>query len=167
MKNMLSQLLRRRTTSSVLRTSSITTSHYSTTTPYLRNITEEGVPLGTAAVPSGTQLPLPEDTEKTILQREVSSSYKTYDSVPYHMRRPIQINEHGRSILEEGLFNKGTSFGIGERDRLGMCFLLLLRRLFFFFSLLFSFLHAFVKGDVFSKTVSKRGSNLLSSSFFF
>ena len=144
---MLSSLLRR-TTSTVLRTSSVTTSHYSTTTPFLRNITEEGVPLGTAAVPSGTQLPLPEDTEKTILQREVSSSYKTYDSVPYHMRRPIQINEHGRSILEEGLFNKGTSFGIGERDRLGRW-------------LVFSFCcccchHTLLSPVLFRKTVSPR-----------
>jgi malate dehydrogenase (oxaloacetate-decarboxylating)(NADP+) len=36
------------------------------------------------------------------------------------MRKPIRISEYGRSILEEGLFNKGTSFGIGERDRLGL-----------------------------------------------
>ena len=88
-----------------------------------RNRTAEGVPLGTAAVPTGTDLPgsdLEAETEQTIEQRELSENYQTYDKVPYHMRRPLRINEYGRAIMEEGLFNKGTSFGIGERDRLGL-----------------------------------------------
>ena len=85
----------------------------------VRNVNEQGIPLGTAAVPTGTDLPEGE-TEQTLDQREVSENYKTYDSVPYHMRKPIRIQEYGRGILEEGLFNKGTSFGVGERDRLGL-----------------------------------------------
>ena len=134
---MLTSALRR--SSSVLRTSSLASSRasYSTTSSSLRNITEEGVPLSTLAVPTGTSLPLPEDSEKTILQREMSSSYKTYDSVPYHMRKPIRINEYGRLILEEGLFNKGTSFGIGERDRLGASLSVVLFFFFFYYFFIF------------------------------
>ncbi|MBT5484740.1 MAG: hypothetical protein HOK55_08435, partial [Gammaproteobacteria bacterium] len=62
------------------------------------NVTPEGVPLGTAAVPTGVDLPetVALDTEQTIAQRELSEKYKTYDSIPYHMRKPIRINEYGR-----------------------------------------------------------------------
>jgi hypothetical protein len=49
----------------------LTCQAYSTTTFSTRNMTKEGVPLGTAAVPSGTDLPdmIAETTEQTIIQR--------------------------------------------------------------------------------------------------
>ena len=97
---------------------------FTTSLPSFRKIdTESGVPLATIAVPSGTDLPknpMVEETEQTIDLRKESKTYKTYDSVPYHMRKPLRISEYGRAIMDEGLFNKGTSFRIGERDRLGL-----------------------------------------------
>jgi hypothetical protein len=55
-----------------------------------------------------------------MLKREESRTYKPYSSLPFHLRKPIRVNEYGNQILQNGLFNKGTSFNIGERDRLGL-----------------------------------------------
>ena len=45
------------------------------------------------------------------------------------MRRTLRVNEYGSDILHSSLFNKGTAFNLGERDRLGLRGLLPTRRL--------------------------------------
>ena len=55
-----------------------------------------------------------------MLRREESRRYKPYSSLLFHLRKPIRVNDYGNQILQNGLFNKGTCFNIGERDRLGL-----------------------------------------------
>ena len=55
-----------------------------------------------------------------MLSREESRTYKPYSSLPFVLRKPIRVNEYGHSLMQNPLFNKGTSFNIGERDRLGI-----------------------------------------------
>eukprot|EP00041_Stephanoeca_diplocostata_P026101 m.696351 g.696351 ORF g.696351 m.696351 type:complete len:630 (+) comp22892_c1_seq18:300-2189(+) len=45
---------------------------------------------------------------------------KEKDSLPYHIRRPIAAKVTGKALLTDSLFNKGSAFGSGERDRLGI-----------------------------------------------
>ena len=53
----------------------------------------------------------------------------TVGDVPYHLRRAIKVKGEGVGIITNPLFNKGSAFRHGERDRLGIRGLLPSRQL--------------------------------------
>ena len=57
------------------------------------------------------------------------SRVDTVGEVPYHLRRAIKVKGEGVGIITNPLFNKGSAFRHGERDRLGIRGLLPSRQL--------------------------------------
>eukprot|EP00038_Savillea_parva_P001424 m.103828 g.103828 ORF g.103828 m.103828 type:complete len:654 (+) comp10498_c0_seq1:48-2009(+) len=55
---------------------------------------------------------------------EIKSFYtsftETHGSRPYHLRKTIRVKTQGKGILTNPLYNKGSAFMHGERDRLGI-----------------------------------------------
>eukprot|EP00040_Diaphanoeca_grandis_P002665 m.22376 g.22376 ORF g.22376 m.22376 type:complete len:626 (-) comp13801_c0_seq1:137-2014(-) len=45
---------------------------------------------------------------------------REHGSRPYHLRRPLRIKGHGKTVVLNPFYNKGSAFLPGERDRLGI-----------------------------------------------
>ena len=56
------------------------------------------------------------EQEEAVLAEERSGTTR----LPYHLRKGLKVTTTGLDLLHDPLFNKGTGFNMGERDRLGL-----------------------------------------------
>ena len=56
------------------------------------------------------------EQEEAVLAEERSGTTR----LPYHLRKGLKVTTTGLALLHDPLFNKGTGFNMGERDRLGL-----------------------------------------------
>lgn len=62
------------------------------------------------------------ESEPVVVQDQEDALSDATTLVPYRIRKPLRVPSHlrGVEIINDPLFNKGTSYEYGERDRLGL-----------------------------------------------